>query len=123
MRINKTSKNSIPIEKGALSRNNIRKVYKKRFYYSFLTIVLIVCFLQALRGAYLNVARYVTLNGKLQKLELIKKKATQKNNELKDQLKEYNSIEGIEAIARDNLKMVGKNEVLVIIKDSKTNQD
>jgi signal transduction histidine kinase len=50
---------------------------------------------------------------KLEKLNII---ANDENNQLREQLKNYTSSKGIEALARDNLKMVGKDEVLVVIK-------
>ena len=69
-----------------------------------------------MRGIYLNVARYITLKQQLHKLETINKSAKTKNFEIKEQLLKYTSSKGIEALARDNFKMVGKDEVLVVIK-------
>ena len=60
---------SNPLNKSHLDRKNVRKIYKKRVYYSFLTFVLILCLIQVSRGAYLNIAKYVTLDQKLNKLE------------------------------------------------------
>jgi len=105
-----------PEKKQSFNRKNVRKVYQKRIYYLFLTIVLVICLSQIFRGIFLNVAKYITLNKQLNKLEKLNIAAVDENNQLKEQLKNYTSSKGIEALARDNLKMVGKNEVLVIIK-------
>lgn len=61
-------------------------------------------------------AKYITLNNQLQKLEKLEVNAVNENNLLKEQLKNYTSSKGIESLARDNMKMVGKNEVLIEIK-------
>jgi len=113
----RSAQNNIPLEKKyTYNMKNVRKVYQKRIYYLFVTILLLICLTQIFRGIFLNVARYVTLNKQLSKLEQLNIDAIDKNNQLKDQLKNYTSTKGIEALARDNLKMVGKNEVLVVIK-------
>jgi len=108
---------SVPIGRSYVYNKALRNAYRKRIYYSFLSVVLVICLFQAFRGAYLNVAKVITLNDKLSKLENINKKAIERNIELKHQLKEYSSNKGIEALARDNLKMAGKDEVLVIINE------
>lgn len=79
--------------------------------------MLVICLFQSIRGACLNVAKYITLNSKFNKLEVLKGMATKKNEELKTQLKNYTTSQGVEALARDTLNMVGKDEVLVIIKE------
>ncbi|MDD3012195.1 MAG: septum formation initiator family protein [Candidatus Gastranaerophilales bacterium] len=103
-------------KKHSFNRKDVRKVYQKRIYYLFITIILVICLSQIFRGIFLNVAKYITLNKQLNKLEKLNIAAIDENNQLKEQLKNYTSLKGIEALARDNLKMVGKNEVLVVIK-------
>lgn len=88
----------------------------KQIYYLFITVVLGLCLFQAVRGAILNTFRVVSLNKQHNELKVIQKEAKEKNDDLKSQLESYTSIKGIEALARNNLKMVGKNEVLVVIK-------
>jgi len=95
----------------------VRKISKIRLYYLAATIILIICLCQALRGLYLNVAKYIVLNKQLSKLESLNISSKEKNYDLKQQLKNYTSSKGIEALARDNLKMVGKDEILVIIRE------
>lgn len=79
--------------------------------------MLVICLFQSIRGACLNVAKYITLNGQFNKLNVLKGMAVKKNEELKTQLKNYRTSQGVEALARDTLNMVGKDEVLVIIKE------
>lgn len=93
-----------------------KKVYKQKVYYSFLSFVLIICLIQVIRGVYLNIAKFITLNGKLHKLEQLNSQAQQTNIKLKRELKDYTSFKGVEELARNNLNMAGKDEVLVIIK-------
>jgi len=111
--INSGSRNMKP------DQNKQKKPKRKsvRIYYLLLSIVLIVCLIQGVRGLCLNVAKYVTLEKKLEKLREINISAKVKNRELKSEIKNYTSPKGIESLARDNLNMVGKNEVLVLIKD------
>ena len=41
------------------------------------------------------------------------------NDQLKDNIKNFSNVAGMEAIARNNLKMSGEDEVLVIINTPK----
>jgi len=103
--------------KPALNKQKKPKKKSVRIYYLLLSIVLIICLIQGVRGLCLNVAKYITLEKKLEKLREINIAAKVKNRELKSEIKNYTSPKGIESLARDNLNMVGKNEVLVLIKD------
>ena len=53
---------------------------------------------------------------KQDKLENINEKASCKNKELRLLLAKYKSPEGMEEIVRNTLKMVGPNEVLLVVK-------
>ena len=44
-----------------------------------------------------------------------KNQAAQRNEKLKQEIKNFSSASSLEAIARNNLKMAGEDEVLVII--------
>jgi cell division protein FtsB len=101
-------------------KEKIKRANKKKAYYLFITFLLLICLFQALRGVYLNATKYIALNQQLNKLEKLNVVALEKNKELQKQIQNYASVKGIEGLARDNLKMVGKDEVLVIIKDSPT---
>ncbi len=106
------------MENLARSKKQLRKVYKKRAYYFFCTIVLLVCLIQFLYGSLFNFTRFIVLNGKIDRLETLNKISLEKNKRLKNQFKVYSSHKGIEELARNNLKMVGKDEVLVLIKNN-----
>ena len=67
------------------------------FYYSFLTIILLLCLVQITISAVLNVS----------------------NEMLKDNINNFSNVSGLEAIARNNLKMSSEDEVLVIINTPK----
>lgn len=90
---------------------------KKRIYCSFLTFVLLVCLFQIGRSATISVAKVVDLNYKVNKLNKINKEAKNTNHKLKQELEVYSSLKGAEEVARNTLKLTGKNEILVIIKD------
>lgn len=101
------------------SKKQLRRIYKKRTYYFILAIILCLCVVQFLYGSLYNVTRYIVLNKQINMLEELNKNAIQKNKRLKTQLEVYSSYQGIEELARNNLKMVGKDEVLVLIKKKK----
>lgn len=47
----------------------------------------------------------------------LKLKAEVRNKKLKEELNNFNSMQRVESIARNNLKMAAENEVLVIINE------
>lgn len=100
-------------------KKQLRNTYRKRVYYFILAVVLSVCLLQFLYGSLYNFTRYIVLNKQIDKLEKLNKHSIKKNKELKSQLKIYTTYKGIEELARNNLKMVGKDEVLVLIKNNR----
>jgi len=103
--------------------NLATKVNKKRaksrhhsqFYYSFLTIVLLICFVQMSISALLNISKVVAYHRKISTLESKQIKAEARNAELKKDIKNFSTTATMESIARNNLKMAGKDEVLVIV--------
>ena len=95
-------------------KNNKRK-NKIRFYYSFLTIVLLVCLVQIGISAFNNITKSISYHGKIKKMKALNEQAYQENQRLKEELDDFSSMKSLEAIARNNLKMAGKDEVLVII--------
>lgn len=92
-----------------------RKKTKKGFYYSFLTIVLLFCLIQVAFGALLNVSKTISYKSKIMTLEKVRDKAEVRNQDLKQDIKLFSSMSTLEGIARNNLKMAGEDEVLVII--------
>lgn len=94
---------------------NVKYSRKTGFYYSFLTIVLIFCLMQIGYGAILNVSKIISYQGKTVTLENLLKKAQIRNQDLKSEKKMITSDNSLEGIARNNLKMAGEDEVLIII--------
>ena len=85
------------------------------FYYSFFTIVLIFCLIQIGYGAILNIGKIISYQGKMFTLENLLKKAQARNEDLKMEKRVVTSDNSLEGIARNNLKMAGEDEVLIII--------
>ncbi|MCM1339073.1 MAG: septum formation initiator family protein [Muribaculaceae bacterium] len=104
-------------------QNSSKKIQKKRsklntktgFYYSFLTVVLIFCLIEIGYGAILNISKIVSYQGKSATLENLLKQAQARNEDLKSEKKMVTSDNSLEGIARNNLKMAGEDEVLIII--------
>ena len=89
------------------------------FYYSFLTIILLLCLVQITISAVLNVSKIISYKAKLIQITKTRDAARDLNDQLKDNIKNFSKVDGLEAIARNNLKMSGEDEVLVIINTPK----
>ena len=85
------------------------------FYYSFLTIILLLCLFQITVSAVLNISKIISYKAKIIQITKTRDSALALNDQLKDNIKNFSNIAGMEAIARNNLKMSGEDEVLVII--------
>ena len=111
------------MEKPDLSQKTKTKNKKRkneiRFYYSFLTIVLLICLAQIGISAFKNITKSISYHGKIKKMKELNEQAYAENQRLKEELEDFNSMKSLEAIARNNLKMAGENEVLVIINKPK----
>ena len=107
-------------KKTGISRK--KKMRKNKFYLSFMTIVLLLCVVQVSYSALLNISKIVVYNGKIIKSRELKDAALNRNKRLKNELDNFNSTNRVESIARNNLKMAGENEVLVIINNPKTEE-
>ncbi len=83
--------------------------------YSFLTFVLVFCLIQIGYGAILNITKIISYKGKVGVLENVLKQTKLHNEDLKAEKKMVTSDNSLEGIARNNLKMAGKDEVLIII--------
>lgn len=86
-------------------------------YYSFLTVVLLFCLIQISCSAILNISKVVAFQKKIHTMKDTKKQVDNKNSQLKTELENFSSSSSWEAIARNNLKMAGDNEILVIINE------
>ena len=111
--VNKEDKNSKAGQKSkkAGSKNSATS----GFYYSFLTIILFLCLIQITISAILNVSKVVSYNAKIKQITKTRNAALALNEQLKDNIKNFSNVTGLEAIARNNLKMSSDDEVLVII--------
>ena len=89
------------------------------FYYSFLTIILLLCLIQITISAVLNLSKIISYKTKVKQITKTRDAALALNDQLKDNVKNFSNIAGMEAIARNNLKMSGEDEVLVIINTPK----
>lgn len=97
-------------------RNKRKKFhYGAKFYCPFFTFILIICLFEIGWGAVLNVGKIFAYQGKQATLEDLLKKAELHNKDLKSQKKVISSDNSLEGIARNNLKMAGEDEVLIII--------
>src|SRR5574344_441494 len=96
------------------SKNKQRK-NQIRVYYSLLTIVLLVCVAQIGFSAIFNISKTISYQTKINTMKKTKDQAERRNRKLKQDIKNFSSASSLEAIARNNLKMAGKDEVLVII--------
>ena len=66
-------------------------------------------------SALLNITKVIAYNRKFSILEDNKIAAEAKNAELKKEIKEFSTKEAMEAIGRNNLKMAGPNEMIIIV--------
>ncbi len=117
----KISNINIPSTKKGLKKKK-RQYTPVGFYYSFLTIVLLLCLIQITCGAVLNISKLVAYQTKIAQLQKTKDNAEKRNRQLKEDISSFSTASSLEAIARNNLKMAGNDEVLVII-NSKPKED
>ncbi len=114
--VNKTKKESgrVTVENRPRSNSTVNG-----FYYSFLTVVLLLCLIQITISAILNISKIVSYKAKIVQITRTRDSAMALNEQLKDNIKNFSNVTGLEAIARNNLKMSGEDEVLVIINTPK----
>ena len=105
----------IEVNNESLKRKRKKISRKTGFYYSFLTIVLVFRLIQIGYGAILNITKLISYQGKKVTLEKALKNAQIRNQDLKSEKKVITSDNSLEGIARNNLKMAGEDEVLIII--------
>lgn len=96
------------------TKNKQRKT-QIRVYYSLLTIVLLICLAQIGFSAILNISKTISYQTKINTMKKTKYMAEKRNEKLKQEIKNFSNASSLEAIARNNLKMAGQDEVLVII--------
>lgn len=101
--------------KTRVQKQQKKKIRKIRVYHSFLTIVLVLCVCHIGYSALLNLAKIVVYQTKIGKAQELHAKAQATNKHLKNEINNFNSMHKVESIARNNLKMAAKDEVLIII--------
>ena len=106
-----------------IQRDKRKARRKRRFRYSLLTVILLVCLAQMTVSALLNISKIIDYNIKPAKLESKKIAAEARNAELKKDIKNFSTTATMESIARNNLKMAGKDELLVIVNKTEEQQD
>ena len=106
-------------QKKAKEQNN----RKTGFYYSFLTLVLIFCLIQVGFSAILNITKLIAYNSKIITLQKTLKEAKKNNENLENDIKNFSSTQNLEGIARNNLKMAGEDEILIIINNEKKDKN
>ena len=99
--------------------NNAAKSSSGGFYYSFLTVILLLCLIQITASAVLNISKIFSYNSKIKQITNTRNAAQALNMQLKDNINNFSNVAGLEAIARNNLKMSSEDEVMVIINEPK----
>lgn len=107
--------------KSRVQRQQKKKIRKIRIYHSFLTVVLIFCIGMMIYSALVNFTKLVFYQSKIIKAQDLKAQADKRNKHLKNEIVNFNSMHKVESIARNNLKMAAKDEVLIII--NQTNEE
>jgi cell division protein FtsB len=92
---------------------------KKKIKYSLLTFVLLICIIELTVSAINNINKNISFVSKIKGLENKRNEELNKNKQLKSDIENFNSEATLEAMARNNLKMAGKNEVLIIVNEPK----
>ncbi len=106
--------------KSRVQKQQKKKIRKIRFYHSFLTIILLLCVFEISYSALLNLAKIVVYQTKIAKAQNLKTQAEKRNASLKNEIQNFSSMYKVESIARNNLKMAAKDEVLIIINQPNT---
>ena len=70
-------------------------------------------------SAVLNVSKVISYRAKIVQITKTRDAAKALNEQLKDNINNFSNVAGLEAIARNNLKMSSEDEVLVIINTPK----
>lgn len=99
--------------------NKSKKQEKKKIHYSLLTFVLIICILELAVSAVNNINKNINFAAKIRGLQEKRNEELDKNKQLKSEIENFNSETTLESIARNNLKMAGENEILLIINKPK----
>ncbi len=92
-----------------------------KYKYSLLTVVLLICIIELVVSNIQNISKNINYTAKIRGLQAKKAEEVNKNKQLKSEIENYNSDVILESIARNNLKMAGQDEILIIMNNSKDN--
>ena len=82
-----------------------------------------LCLAQITISAVLNISKIISYKAKIIQITKTRDDAKALNEQLNDSIKNFSNVAGLEAIARNNLKMSGEDEVLVIINTPKEEEE
>ncbi len=117
MKKSKTKQNKNITSKA--KKKSEKRQHHTQFYYSFLTIILLLCLAQISFSAILNISKIISYKQKIATISKTEEEAELRNAELKKDIKNFSSVATLESIARNNLKMASKDEVLIIVNSKK----
>ncbi len=117
MKKSKTKQNKNITSKA--KKKSEKRQHHTQFYYSFLTIILLLCLAQISFSAILNISKIISYKQKIATISKTEEEAELRNVELKKDIKNFSSVATLESIARNNLKMASKDEVLIIVNSKK----
>ena len=100
-----------------------KKKENKEVYFSFFTIILLLCLIQILISAVINISKVISYKAKIVQITNVRDAALELNEQLNESIKNFSNVAGLEAIARNNLKMSSEDEVMVIINSIKQNEE
>lgn len=109
--MNKLDKRPDLIEK-TQEKNNKRK-NKIRFYYSFLTIVLLICLVQIGISAFNNITKSISYHGKIKKMKALNQQAYAENQRLKEELEDFSSLKALRLSQETTSKWQEKTRCLL----------
>lgn len=89
---------------------------------TLLTYVLLICIVELAFGAIQNINKNINFSYKIKGLENKRNEELGRNKQLKSEIENFNSDVILESIARNNLKMAGEDEILLIINKPEENQ-
>ena len=78
-----------------------------------------LCLAQISFSAILNISKIIAYKQKIATIAKTAEEAENRNLELKKDIKNFSSVATLESIARNNLKMASKDEVLIIVNSKK----
>ena len=117
MKKSKTKQNKNITSKA--KKKSEKRQHHTQFYYSFLTIILMLSLAQISLSAILNISKIISYKQKIATISKTEEEAELRNAELKKDIKNFSSVATLESIARNNLKMASKDEVLIIVNSKK----